>query len=385
MSKLVKNQKMNRGTEAAATMAILAILGILVLGGVFVAFVLPEFGIDLRGQIPSTQAPVSPPPSGAGTAFWVGDVTPSIRGTDTLVSGTNYQCAAAMTCTWYYNRGSGSGMPTSGYIATGIAGNSTFYLDPLDKGTIYLEVLSNAPGTLLQDVKRTLNVYAGRVVGFGYINIDSDTAKEMVYKVNAADIRPSAGGSTAATLSFALFVANYQAPTFAYNKPSSSPETGIGTAANQTRLLVEYTFANTGRVFPVNNIRIVINASEASYTIDSVKISVYGSNGFTTLELTQSDFDRQVGTFAASTGATVGGNTKNVTWTKSLCATIDCFNNVPAATVYSTSTTKVFGIEILITFRLNSGDIRFIQVGLEGLNDDESVVTGKFAVRYFRA
>ncbi|MEK9207576.1 MAG: hypothetical protein AAB922_03780 [Patescibacteria group bacterium] len=368
-----------KGIGGAAALLILVILAIIG-GGVWFGFIT----IKTTPPTQSSTAP-TPPPSLAGTSYWVGDVTPSIRGTDTLIETTSYQCGSALTCRWFYNRSPGTGMPVSGFISTAITGNSTFYLDPLDKGIIYLEILSNAPAVLLQDVKRTLNTYTGRVLDFAYINIDSDTPKEMVYKINAVDIRPSAGGSTAASLSFALWMANYQVVTFAYNKPTSSPETGIGTAANQTRIVVEYTFANTGRVYPINNLRIRINGSESLYTIDSIKVPVYGSNGFTILELGQASLTKEVSTFTASTGATTGGNTQNVTWTKTLCTEINCFHTSPYATIYSTSTTKTFSIEILITFKLPASAIRFIQVGIEALDDDETVITGKYAVRYFRA
>lgn len=372
-------RRLNRKYAGTATGGILAVVLIVVVGylsGAYIFNVLPKIpGTTQASIVPTPGVPQTTP---QGTLFWVGDVTPSIRGTDTLISGTNYQCGGALVCRWFYNRG-------AGYVNTGIQGNSTFYLDPLDKGIIFLEVDSQTNANLYQDVQRTLGTYAGRVLDFSYVNIDTDTPKEMVYRVNAADIRPSAGGSTAASLSFAVWVGLYQAPTFAYLKPSSSPETGIGTAANQTRIAIEYTFANTGRMFAINNFKLVINGSESSYTIDEVKINTYGSGGSSVLSLSQSGLDKLVNSFTASTGVTVGGNTKNVTWTKTICTEINCLKTSPFAVIFSSATIKVFTIEILITFRLNSGDIRFVQVGIEGLDDAESSIVGKFAVRYFRA
>ena len=194
------NRRLNRKTAATATGGIIALILIVAFGYVVAAYVLNVPGVPkIPGTTQAGITPATPTPTPQGTLFWVGDVTPSIRGTDTLISGTNYQCGAALTCRWFYNRG-------SGYINTGISGNSTFYLDPLDKGVIYLEIDSQTNANLYQDVQRTLNTYAGRVLDFAYVNIDTDTPKEMTYKINAADIRPSAGGSTAATLSFAVWV-----------------------------------------------------------------------------------------------------------------------------------------------------------------------------------
>lgn len=375
MSNLPKRVKRNQA--AVGTLMAIGILAVLVIGGGVLLGVIqiPQFQ---QMQVPALQQTQVP-----GVAY-SGPADPAITGVNSLNIGTTYVADSAFDVIWLRCAGC-SGVPASGYQPAGKNNNQTLDINANDNGVLFIDVTANAVNTFYQDIARTLT-QTGRVEGFAYVDYDNDVTKEFVYRINAKEIRSTNPGQARPNIPFVLYFLVYQTPTFSYAKPTASPETGIGTSANLTRLSVEYTFANFDRAVMLKQFVMIVNGSNANFQIKSVQIPIYGLDGTGgTISFSQSDMTEQVNTFTASTGATVGGNTRNNTYTFVHCTDIACGQAKKAWLYSKTGDTRIRAIDIQIEFTLNSNDIRFVRVGADFFDDDQATGTGRYTLRYFKA
>jgi len=354
--------KISRSKSGIAGLAAILIVGLfVVLFAAMLGFItLPSF------NPPTTQTSIGITPSTPATgAPWTGSVSPDINGADTIATGTSWNPGAALSLKWLRNVGAG-GIPSTGY--TFIANNNASWTAiDADNGIMFLTILGNSPATLYIDIARTLSANPSRFEGYAFVDYNGDVTKDHLFRVNFGAIRPTSPGETNAKLAATVFAANYQAPTLSVLRPTASPETGVGTSANLTKITLTATFSNFDRAYMVKQIKVMFNTTNtAKFKIEQVIIPVRGGS----INLVQGNFAETVAT--------------NSTYVYEHCADLSCISSKPALLYSQTGVSKTVDITVQINFKLATSDTVVFHFELNAWDDDEAGVK-KQVERNFKA